>query len=233
MSRLTAVWRIAASTLLCISLTLAIAQPLSAKEKPPQVTEDGLELKKQTKQRLVYMRPGASFAQYNRVTIVDPLVEFSKTWQRDYNSKERDPSRRVSDKDIEKAKTFLSEQFRKIFTEELGKAGYEVTDAPGQDVLVLRPALVDIQVSAPDLMAPGRSSVYAESSGEMTLYLELWDRGTDTILARVADAQGDPDFYGQRQTSVSNKAAADRILTSWAQELCKKLDLARGKSEPE
>ena len=122
MSRSTAVWRIAASTFLCIGLTLVIARPLTAKEKPPQVTEDGLELKKQTKQRLVYMRPGASFAQYNRVTIVDPLVEFSKTWQRDYNSKERDPTRKISDKDIEKAKTFLSEQFRKIFTEELGKA---------------------------------------------------------------------------------------------------------------
>jgi hypothetical protein len=63
----------------------------------------------------------------------------------------------------------------------------------------------------------------------MTLYLEIWDSASQTILARVMDAQADPDFYGQRMTSVDNKAAADRLMRAWAEELRKKLEIAQGK----
>jgi hypothetical protein len=90
---------------------------------------------------------------------------------------------------------------------------------------------VNIQVSAPDLKAPGRSTTYAQSAGQMTLYLELWDAVSNTILARVIDAQADPTTLTQRTSSVTNRAAADLILRSWADELRNKLDLARGKSE--
>jgi hypothetical protein len=49
----------------------------------------------------------------------------------------------------------------------------------------------------------------------MTLYLELWD-SANTLLARVIDAQADPQSYGQISSSVSNRAAADRIMSGWA-----------------
>ena len=115
-------------------------------------------------------------------------------------------------------------------SEELERGGrYQVTDAAGPDVLVLRPALIDIQVSAPDLMAAGRSATYVESAGAMTLYLELWDAASNTILARVTDASADPRRYGQRASSVTNRAAADRMMRSWADELRTRLDLVRGK----
>lgn len=231
MSRSTTLRRIAASTLICFALALA-PQTSGAKEKPPQVTKDGLELKKETKQRLVYARPGATFTQFSRVALVDCEVQFSQTWLRDYNNSQRDTSRKISSKDLDKAKTHLAAQFTKIFTDALTKGGYQVVDtsAPAAaDVLVLRPALINIAVSAPDLMSAGRSATFAESSGEMTLYLELLDGGSGMALARVVDAGADPERYGQRQSSVSNKAAADRLLTSWAEELVKKLDLVRGK----
>ncbi len=229
MKRSIGVRRFAAMIGLCAGLAVACPQALLAKEPPPRVTADGLELKKETKQRLVYVRPGATFSQYNRVAILDCHVEFSKNWLRDYNSSQRDPSRRIKDSDIERAKKDLSAQFTKVFTDELqAKGGYQVTDTAAPDVLVLRPALVNIEVSAPDLMAPGRSVTFAKSAGQMTLYLELWDSATNTILARVMDARADPDMYGQRTSSVSNRAAADQILRMWAEELHKKLDAVRG-----
>jgi hypothetical protein len=92
---------------------------------------------------------------------------------------------------------------------------------------VLRPALINIRVSAPDLMTAGRSTTYVQSAGEMTLYLELWDSATNTILARVVDAQADPQSYGQISSSVSNRAAADRLMQRWASELHKALDTVR------
>ena len=228
MSRWTAARRVAAITCLWIAVVLVLPHSLPAADAP-QTSKDGLELKTQTKQRLVYVRPGATFSQYNRVAVLDCYVEFSKDWLRDYN-RSADLSRRISDSDLDRAKTDLSAQFKKIFTDELMRGGYEVVDAAGPDVLVLRPALVNIAVNAPDLMTPGRSATYAYSAGQMTLYLEVWDSQSNTILARVVDARADQNVYGQRMTSVDNRAAADRILKGWADELVTKLNLARGKS---
>jgi hypothetical protein len=64
----------------------------------------------------------------------------------------------------------------------------------------------------------------------MTIYLELWDSASNTILARVIDGKVDPNLYGQRSSSVTNRAAADRMMRSWADELRDRLDLVRGKN---
>jgi len=219
-----------AVTALSASLALMCPAGLVAKEAPPEVTKDGLHLYKQTKQRIAYVRPGATFTQYKRLALVDCYVEFSKEWVEDYNRDQRDPSRRIRDSDLERARKALQSDFKKIFTEELQQGGrYQVTDSGGPDVLILRPALINIQVSAPDLMTPGRSATYVESAGAMTIYLELWDSASNTILARVIDGKADPALYGQRSSSVTNRAAADRMMRSWADELRSRLDLVRGK----
>jgi len=215
---------------LCAGLAIVCPSGRAAEGPPPEVTKDGLHLYKQTKQRIAYVRPGATFTQYKQVLILDPYVEFSKEWVKDYNRDQRDPSRQIRDSDLERARKALQADFRRIFTEELQKGGrYQVTDSGGPDVLVLRPALINIQVSAPDLMTPGRSVTYVQSAGAMTIYLELWDSASNTILARVIDGKVDPDLYGQPANSVTNRAAADRMMRSWADELRNRLDLVRGK----
>jgi len=203
---------------------------LRAGEPLPKTSQDGLELRKQTKQRVVYVKPGATVSQYESVAILDPYIEFSKTWVRDYNSTTRDQTRRITDQDLERAKEDLKSRFKQVFREELTKGGYQVKDAAEPGLLILRPALMNIEVNAPDLMSPGRTTTYVQSAGQMTLYLELWDGGSNTILARVVDAQSDSTVYAQRTNSVTNKAAAEGIMRDWARELCKKLDLARGQS---
>ena len=202
----------------------------AATEPPPEVTKDGLHLYKQTKERLAYVRPGATFTQYKKVTLLDCYVEFSKDWVNNYNRDQRDPSRQIRDSDLERAKTALQKDFKRIFTEELQEGGrYQVVDSGGPDVLILRPALINIQVNAPDLMTAGPSSTYVQSAGAMTIYLELWDSASNTILARVIDGQADPSLYGQRSSSVTNRAAAERMMRRWADELRSRLDLVRGK----
>ena len=221
---------IAAITALCAGLAFVYPAALAAEEPPPEVTKDGLHLYKQTKQRVAYVRPDATFTQYKRVAILDCYVEFSKDWINQYNRDQRDPSRRIKDSDLDRAKKALQSDFKKIFTEELQEGGrYQITDSGGPDVLVLRPALINIQVSAPDLMAAGRSATYVQSAGAMTIYLELWDSASNTILARVIDGKVDPSLYGQRSSSVTNQAAAERMMRSWADELRNRLDLVRGK----
>jgi len=218
-----------AVTVLSAGLALSPAA-FAAKEAPPEVSKDGLHLYKQTKERLAYVRPGATFTQYKKVTLLDCYVEFSKDWVNNYNRDQRDPSRKIRDSDLERAKTALQKDFKRIFTEELQEGGrYQVVDSGGPDVLILRPALINIQVNAPDLMTAGRSATYVESAGAMTIYLELWDSVSNTILARVIDGQADPSLYGQRSSSVTNRAAAERMMRRWADELRSRLDLVRGK----
>lgn len=221
--------RLAIMAGLCIGLVVA-GLPLAAKDAAPQVSDDGLHLVKQTDTRLVYKKPGATFTQFKRVAILDCAVEFSKSWLKDYNNSQVDPSRRIGDQDLARARTSLSAQFKKIFTDELAtKGGYQISETAAPDVLVLRPALVNIQVSAPDLMTPGRSATFVQSSGAMTLYLELWDSSTNTILGRVMDARASNDSFGQRSSSVTNMAAADSIMRSWAKELRERLDIITDK----
>lgn len=129
-------------------------------------------------------------------------------------------------------KTDLAAEFKKVFVDELQKkGGYQVVDVAAPDVLLLRPALLNVEVSAPDIMTAGIERTVVRSAGQMTLYLELWDPSTKTVLARIEDAQADDEAFAQAANRVTNKAAADRILQDWAEELRKRLDTVRGKTD--
>jgi len=214
-----------------VGLIFACAGTLEANEPPPQVSKDGLQLQKQTKQRLVYLKPGATFSQYNRVAILECYVEFRKNWAREYNSEHVELANQVTNSDIERMKTALSAEFKKVFVTELTKGGYQVVDTAAPDVLVLRPALVNVDPTAPDLMAANMERTVVRSAGQMTLYLELWDSTTNTILARVMDAEADQQPFAQQASRVTNTAAADTILKSWADELVGHLDAVHGKAK--
>jgi hypothetical protein len=221
---------IVAIAALCSGLTVVCPAGVAADQSPPEVSQDGLHLYKQSKTRVAYVKPGATFTQYKRVALLDCYVEFSKDWVDDYNRDQRDFSRKIKDSDLERAKQAVQGDFKKIFTEELQRDGrYQVTDSSGPDVLVLRPALINIRVNAPDLMSAGMSTSYVDSAGTMTLYLELLDSTSTTLLARVIDGKVDPNTFGQRASSVSNQAAAERMMHDWARELRTRLDLVRGK----
>jgi Protein of unknown function (DUF3313) len=186
---------------------------------------------KSTKTRLVYVKPGATFNQYRRVAILDTFVDFEKDWQKDYNSSRVGLDGRVSDADVERMKAGLAAEFKKIFTDELqNKGGYEVVTTAAPDVLVLRPALLNVEVNAPDVMSAGIGATVVRSAGQMTLYLELWDSTTNTILARIMDAEADSDAFAKQANRATNTQAADRILRDWAHELRGRLDDVTGKT---
>ena len=215
----------------CAGLTLVCPMDVRGAEAPPQVSKDGLQLKTHTQQRLVYVKPGAKFSQYDRVMILDCYVEMQKDWQRNYNANEgADLSRQVSDSDVQRIKSTLAAEFKKVFATELQKGGYQVTNSPAPDVLLLRPAIVDVQVTAPDIMSAGMDVNVITSAGSGTFYLELWDPSTNTILARAMDAEADQQPFAQPANAVTNRQAADTILRKWADDLVSHLDAVRGKS---
>lgn len=215
---------------LVLSLLLAAGVSAAGDSSLPEVSHDGLVLQKGKVVRTLYIRPGVDFSIYKRVAILECPVAFRKNWERDQAS----GGKRISQKDMEEMKADLSAEFLRIFTDELQeKGGYPVVTGGGEDVLVLRPAIIDLDVTAPDIQSAGRSYTLSESSGAMTLYLEVYDSLTGQILARAVDrkvSRGSGRI--QWQNSVTNKVEADRILRRWASALRERLDEVHGKASP-
>lgn len=203
---------------LAAALTLSFAGAAMAKDDLPDRTEDGLMRIDSKKVDAVYWREGATLAEYNKVLIMDCQVAFRKDWQRDYN---RDAgastSRKVKAEDMERIKNSLAAEFKSVFTKELDEAGFEVVDQRGDDVLVLRPAIVNLDVTAPDLQTASRNQTYVTSAGQMTLYMDLIDSTTSAKIGTVVDAQRSRDTGRMSYSnSITNKQEAGRILRKWS-----------------
>lgn len=201
------------------------------KEEPPEETYDGLKRVQDSKVALAYVKPNADFSAYSKLLITDCYVAFKKNWQRDQNRDRTMGSRRISDTDMERIKGNVAQLFRDVFVEELdAEGGYQVVDEPGEDVLLIRPAIIDLDITAPDTMQAGRSRTYVSSAGAATLYIELYDSVSGEILARAVDRKAGRD-YGRMQwsSSVSNSAEAKRVLRRWAGLLRQGLDEVHGK----
>jgi hypothetical protein len=132
---------------------------------------------------------------------------------------------------MQRIQSAMSEEFAKVFKKELEEAGYEVTTELASDVLILRPAIVNLDPTAPDLQTAGMTYTIVQSAGAMTLYMELYDGGTNAKIAMVIDGRADSGGMAERANRTTNKAAADRILRQWASRLVKALDAAGGKSK--
>jgi hypothetical protein len=78
-------------------------------------------------------------------------------------------------------------------------------------------------------MTPGINATVVSSAGSATLYLELWDSVTNTLLACAMVSQADQQFEGRVADSVTNRQAADFILKSWADNLVNHLKAARSR----
>ena len=215
--------------LLILCLIILGATPMTSiaksKNEVPESTVEGLKLIPNTKDiALVWAEPGADLSQYDRVYLAQPYVAFKKNWRRDQNR----GTLKVSNSDMERIKKDVAELFIEVFTEELEKGGYELATERAEDVLIVKPAIIDLNVNAPDTRNAGRSATFTETAGSMTLYLELYDSVTDDLLAKALDPKADRSSgLMQWQTRVSNRAAGKRMMKPWAEALRNGLDEAR------
>jgi len=214
----------------CIFIGVSVGGPVFAKDKLPEVDSDGLQLVKDRKVYAAYAKPGTDLSAYDKVMLVDCYVDFVKNWQHDYNLDQFGLNGRVTDKDAETIKQRLADEFKKEFTKRLTKKGFPVVDAAGPGVLLLRPALINVDVAAPDVNSAGMQTVLVRSAGGMTLYMEMYDSATSTLIARVIDPQDDDGGLAHVANRVTNKAAADRIISNWADLLAKHLGEATHKN---
>ena len=218
----------AAMALLFSSLLVAVAPAALAEEKAdaePERSFDNLVAVEGAAVNMAYIDPDADFSVFKRVAILEPFVAFRSNWQRDQN---RGRSRRnISTRDMERIKQDVATQFERVFTERLEAGGYEVVDVVGDDdVLLLRPAIIDLDITAPDTRTAGRSRTFTASTGAATLYMQLFDAYTGDIIGRAADRRAARSGGGNISwsNSVTNSADARRMFGRWADTLIAFLD---------
>jgi hypothetical protein len=193
-------------------------------------TWDGLVLKPKSRVDAVYVQPGADIGVYTTVMLDPAQVSFAKNW--DPNRSAVGVSDRLDADDVQAIRDGMAELFQEVFSEELGKGGYQLVDKPGHETLRVIPAIVDLYINAPERRTPGRVTTYTAEAGRMTLAVELRDSVTGDIIARAVDR------YQPRQTGMfmmssrnTNTAEARRAFREWASLLRKAMDEARERSD--
>jgi hypothetical protein len=162
------------------------------------------------------VNPDVDWAVYDQIQLDKATVAFRRNWQRDQN---RQRSQRVSARDMERIRADVAALFRDVFTERLqANNGFEIVNEPDYDVLLLRPAIIDLDITAPDTMSAGRSRTFTASAGAATIYLELFDSVNGTIIGRAADRQAARNNGGSVTWSnrVTNTREARIMFGNWA-----------------
>jgi hypothetical protein len=216
---------------IAVLLVVSIAGCATPTSKQPQQNWDGLQLVPSKGLDAVYLLPGAQIKTYHSV-VLDPVqVAFDKNW--DPNDSTRDISRHLSTQDIEKIRSEMASEFRKVFAKELTAGGYTVVEQAAPDTLRVSAGLANVYITAPDKMSAGRSYTLTSESGRMTLVMELRDGQTGQLLGRVVD-QKVGDNFGRMQVtdSVTNSADFRAAVSDWAKRLKNGLDKVRAGTFP-
>ena len=205
-------------------LGLTVTSPSVAAADSSSSPFPGLELVDSKNVDRLYRRPDLDVSAYGKILVGEPVVEFSKNWNpRNYGTYG------LSAAQLKKIRVDLADLAKATFVKVLGAGGYEVVTEAGDGVLEIIPSIVNLYINAPDAMTAGRSKTYAMDAGSMTLALQVSDSVTGTLLAVVYDHKRDSGGRMQWATSASNRAAASRTLTGWAEQLKRELDAARAK----
>lgn len=219
--------------LVCGLLAVALFVPflVAASDELPKTTKDGLQLVQQSELGAVYVKPGASLDAYDAIQLVDAYVAFAKDWQKEYNRDHMmQPGGRITDKQIQQIKDEVAKEFKEVFSKELERGGYRIATEVGQDVMILRPAIINLAITAPDIPTAWRTATVVADAGELTLYAELYDSVTSDKFAEVLDAEVAGSHGVARVANrVTNREALDETLKHWAALLRKRLDEAHGK----
>jgi len=215
-----------------LALTPLILTPalLVADEGGADETWDGLVAIEGAESASVFIDPEADFSVFHRVSILEPHVAFRSNWQRDVN---RSRSTNVRASDVERIQADVAELFLAVFTERLEAAGYDVVNYVGEDVLILRPAIIDLDITAPDVRSAGRSRNYTTTTGAATLFLELFDSMSSDLIGRAVDRRtaGRRGGFATQSNRVTNRADARREFQVWADRLIEFLDQSYLKAE--
>lgn len=198
--------------------------PRSPSEASEQWSDDGLRKVQLRGLDVVFMRPEASLAGYDKVSLGAVSVSFRRGWER---STRIGTHSRIHPADVQRIRERLATVVREEVLKQLGEGGYQVVDAAAEDVLAVSASIINLSVAAPDVPSASGSEVYSVSAGEMTLVAELRDSLTGDLIVRAYDhTKARESMRPHRIWRSENEEEARNAARSWAQVLRQQLDAA-------
>lgn len=163
-----------------------------------------------------WMRPDFTLAGYTKIMLVGAGIEYRPVPR----------SSRTAFPITEAQQQRLTETVAAAFRSELAKSTkFQLTDAPGPDVLAIWGGLIDVVSHVPPETV-GRSEIYLRSVGEATLVIELRDSESNAPLARIIDRRAAGRVAGFRSNTVTNWSEVRLLARTWAKLLVTRLDAA-------
>lgn len=191
-----------------------------------EITHDGLYRVDKTVMDAAWVKPDLDLTPYKKLLIgaagmsFKPVDDEGQRWWPGRSDQTEFP---IS----EENKVRLQEEMGKAFLEELADLRrYEIVGEPGEGVLLLAVALIDVVSSVPPVdECIGRCDVYLSSVGEATLVLELRDSVTNEVLARAADRRAaEQQGWPIEANSVTVWPEVERLAHAWGKQVRKRLD---------
>jgi Protein of unknown function (DUF3313) len=205
----------------------AIAVPLTAQTPD---SWDGLTKIRGRKADALYLLPGADFRTYTKVQLDPTEVAFRRNYQRDYNRTARGLGARLDNDEVARIAEAARSGFEEIFADAFRDGGYQVVTEPGPDVVRIRTGVLDLYVSAPDQMQPGRTRTYSAEAGQATVFIEVRDSLAGTLLGRAVDQRVIDDDVASIRNRATNRADFEEVFRYWARASVRGLDELKARS---
>ena len=172
---------------------------------------------------MAYVDPVGDYGRYTKVWLSPLDVDNVEIIQPDASSSVINRYNReweLTDKD----KDTLRQSFREAMEKELTAGGaYEIADGPGDDVLRIDTMITAIAPSAPrddfDSRAVGRSRVYTQGAGGMSIAVMFADGDSGEVLAVIKDTRNSDNSTWGLNNSVSNMAEVRRNFNAWGKRI--------------
>lgn len=166
---------------------------------PEEKTDDGLVRVPSRAAGGVYRAPASDFTPYKKLILEPPTIEFTAKW--------RDKHPEVSDREVTRIRNEAVTLFREEFIKELVKGGvYEFADAPGPDVLLVTPRVVDLDILAPDAGSEIGQRSYTPGPVKMQVTGDLRDAASNLLVARVIIIEGE-NRYAFNEMRLANRSS--------------------------
>jgi len=190
---------------------------------PDERTDDGLVRVPSRAAGGVYRAPGVDFTPYKRIILEPPTIEFVKGW--------RKKNEAVTDKEIARIQADVVKLFRDEFTNIVVEEGpYEFADAPGDDVLLVVPRIVDFDIPAPEAGNTAGLKQYTPGPVKMQVVGEMRDTGTNALVARVIVFEGQ-ERYGMNDLRLASRASNSHEMrlgfAKWSRMALEALNVAK------
>ena len=200
-------------------------QPLPTIAPNAEVTVDGLYRMDNTVMALAYAKPDLDLSPYTAF-ILEPV---EVAYQKDPLGRRRSSPNEnfaLSESQMADLKRMFQEEVQEALTD---GDGYRLVRDPAPNVAIISPYLIDLVVRVPTDRPGGRTDMYADSYGEVTMVVELRDSESNEILVRVGDRQ-DPTRSTYELAEVSTtfiRSDVTRLFRHWATTMRERLDQIR------